>query len=208
MRFSLPGQTWDFPDVKDFAIFFLRFFVLKNENQNVNNGAQAKFSGVNFQVPSTKVYKRPASYRNGLLNILKKSHQRIVVGFNNFKVSSGLRLIHGLKKTGPRGFGYLQGTSRFDLFIFARLSTRENLNWKSSRSNCCTHPNKKVDHEKYVECQIDLLRNVAVPRDAFFNVFTEGEKSVWFMYKFSLHEASGRLAIENRPGSIDEVDDQ
>ena len=38
-----------------------------------------------------------------------------------------------------------------------------------------TYPNKEIYHEEYVESEIDLLCNICIPRDAFFNPFTENQ---------------------------------
>ena len=65
-----------------------------------------------------------------------------------------------------------------------------------------THPDKKVDHKKYVECQIDLLSDVAVPGYALLNMFTrrvdevDNQGSDW-QYKNETHlkdkETAGQM---------------
>ena len=65
-----------------------------------------------------------------------------------------------------------------------------------------THPDKKVDHKKYVECQIDLLSDVAVPGYALLNMFArsvdevDNQRSDW-QYKNETHlkhkEAAGQM---------------
>ena len=70
-----------------------------------------------------------------------------------------------------------------------------------------THPDKKVDHKKYVECQIDLLSDVAVPGYALLNMFTrrvdevDNQRSDW-QYKNETHlkdkETAGQMWSKNQ----------